>query len=242
MNGQTRTKKAAGIVLLVLAAFGFAVFIYRLSYYVYEYDPQYSPVDYGKFNILSYFTVQSNFAAYVYFTFAGLGLLGVKKAQRIGFSPTFGALVTLYVLVAGITYCAGFPLGLTPPFHWDNAYRRMSAVIQIYYHMVMPVAVLALWAFPLSKKKLGAKCVLLSGVYPLVYSVFSMIRGRLTDPTYYPYPFYDPDFVWQTVMKEKPLNLFGAYALIGVLLVFGIALFMGLCLLLVRFHNRRVKD
>ena len=40
-----------GTVLLILALFGFFVFIYRLCYYHYEYDPQYSPLDYGKYNI-----------------------------------------------------------------------------------------------------------------------------------------------------------------------------------------------
>ena len=56
-HSSASKSKLLGTVLLILALFGFFVFIYRLCYYHYEYDPQYSPVDYGKYNILSYFTV-----------------------------------------------------------------------------------------------------------------------------------------------------------------------------------------
>ena len=137
-HSSASKSKLLGTVLLILALFGFFVFIYRLCYYHYEYDPQYSPVDYGKYNILSYFTVQSNFFAYVYFLCAALSIFGVKKAEKIGFNPYIGALVTVYVLVAGITYCAGIPMGLTPPFKWDTPAHSMSSFIQVYYHMIMP--------------------------------------------------------------------------------------------------------
>lgn len=135
-HSSASKSKLLGTVLLILALFGFFVFIYRLCYYHYEYDPQYSPVDYGKYNILSYFTVQSNFFAYVYFLCAALSIFGVKKAEKIGFNPYIGALVTVYVLVAGITYCAGIPMGLTPPFKWDTPAHSMSSFIQVYYHMI----------------------------------------------------------------------------------------------------------
>ena len=91
-HSSASKSKLLGTVLLILALFGFFVFIYRLCYYHYEYDPQYSPVDYGKYNILSYFTVQSNFFAYVYFLCAALSIFGVKKAEKIGFNPYIGAL------------------------------------------------------------------------------------------------------------------------------------------------------
>lgn len=233
--------KVLGAILLCLSIFGFLIIAHRLSYYVYEYDPQYSPIDYGKYNILSYFTVQSNFFAYVYLLFAGLGMLGVKKAQKIGFNSTIGALVTVYVLVAGITYCAGIPMGMTPPFKWDNPTHSMSSFIQVYYHMIMPVVVLLLWLFPFVNDKIGKRCLVISGIYPLVYSIFSMVRGAISEPTYYPYPFYDPTFIWTTFMKDKPINLAGAYAIIMCLLVVGISLFVGITAIIALIHNKRIK-
>ncbi len=234
--------KALGVLLLILSVFGFLIFAHRLSYYVYEYDPQYSPVDYGKYNILSYFTVQSNFFCYVYLLFAALGILGCKKAQKIGFNPTFGALITVYVLIAGITYCGGIPLGMTPPSKWDTAAHSMSSFIQIYYHMIMPVVVLALWFFPFTNQKIGKKCLALSGIYPLVYSVFSIIRGAYSNPQYYPYPFYNPEFIWSLFFGDSPVNLPAAYAIIAVLLIFGILLFMGVTAVMVWVHNRRIHS
>ena len=234
--------KAVGIALLVLSIFGFLIIAHRLSYYVYEYDPQYSPIDYGKYNILSYFTVQSNFFAYIYFLFAGLGIMGVKKAQKIGFSEDLGVLVTTYIVIAGITYCAGIPMGLTPPSKWDTPAHSMSSFIQIYYHMIMPVVTVALWLFPLNCKKITGKTVLLSGVYPLVYSLFSIIRGAVSEPAYYPYPFYNPEFIWQTFAKDKPMSLAGAYGIMACLLVAGIALFIGITALFALIHNKRAES
>ncbi len=233
--------RAVGAFLIAFALLGFALIAHRLCHYIYEYDAQYSPVNYGKYNILSYFTVQSNFFAYVYFLCAGLGICGCEKAKKIGFNSCAGALVTVYVLVAGVTYCAGFPMKLTPPLKWDGAYHAMQSFIQVYYHMIMPPLALALWFFPFRNEKLGKKCVLLSGVYPFIYSVFSIIRGAFSDPEYYPYPFYNPAFVWQAVRGDESMNTAAAYGIIAVLLVFGISLFMGITALIVLIHNKRVK-
>lgn len=243
MKNPIAKNKPVGAILLTVALFGFAVFVYRLIFYVYEYDAQYYPVDYGRFQFLFFFTVQSNFFTYVYFLFAGLAALGVKKAERIGFHPGVGTLATLYVVVAGAVYCGGLPFGFAPPFTWDTPYHRMTVVIQIFYHMVMPVAALLLYCFPFRNERLGKRTVLLSGIYPVAYSLFSLVRGRFTVPPYYPYPFYDPEFVWRTLMKDRPVNLFGAYAIIALCIaVVGCGLFMALCAMLVWIHNKRVKQ
>lgn len=186
--------------------------------------------------------MQSNFFAYLYLLFVSLGIFGVKKAQKIGFNPTIGALVTVYVLVAGITYCAGIPMGMTPPFKWDNPTHSMSSFIQVYYHMIMPVVVMLLWFFSLTNEKIGKKCLMISGIYPLVYSIFSMVRGAFSNPTYYPYPFYNPEFIWGVFAKDKPINLMASYLIILVLLIFGISLFVGITALIALIHNKRIKD
>ena len=89
-------KKPVGIFMAAVALVGFAIITYRLFFYVFEYDPKYYTVDYGNFNVLSYFTIQSNIFAYLYFLCAGLAILGVKKARRFDFNGTVGALVTVY--------------------------------------------------------------------------------------------------------------------------------------------------
>lgn len=234
--------KAAGIILMLLSIIGICFIVTRLFYYVYEYDAQYSPIDYGQFNILSYFTIQSNFFIYLYFFFAALSIFGVKKAEKIGFNPTLKVLATVYVVIAGITYCAGIPMGMTPPFKWESAYHIFSAVNQIYYHMLIPPAALIFLLLPFTNEKASMKkCTALSGIYPLVYSLFSLVRGAVSQPTYYPYPFYNPEFIWNIFFKDKPVNLPVSYLIIAVLLVLGISLFAGITALLLLIYNKRVS-
>ena len=243
MKDRSTKNKAVGGALLLTAVFGFAVFVYRITCYVYEYDAEFYPVDYGRFNILSYFTVQSNLFAYVYFLFAGLAILGVKKAEAIGFHSTLGTLVTLYVLVAGAVYCGGLPFGFAPPFTFDTAYHRMTVTIQIFYHMFMPSAALLLYLFPFKNEKLGLRTALLAGIYPVVYSAASMARGALVSPAYYPYPFYDPAFVWRALFGERPVNYAAAYAIVcAAVLLLGGGLFAALAAVLVKLHNKRIKE
>ena len=243
MKTRITKNKTVGVLLLTAALVGFAIFVYRLCCYRYEYDAEFYPVDYGRFNILSYFTVQSNFFAYMYFLFAGLAILGVKKAETIGFHSGVGTLVTLYVLVAGAVYCGGLPFGFAPPYAWDTPYHRMTVVIQIFYHMFMPLAALLLYLFPFRNEKLGWRTALLAGIYPVVYSAVSMARGALCSPAYYPYPFYDPAFVWRALFGERPVNLPAAYAIIcAAVLLLGGGLFAALAGILIKIHNRRIRE
>lgn len=242
MKTDIKKNKPLGLILILISLFGFALIVYRLASYNFEYDAQYYPVDYGRYNFLFYFTVQSNILGYLYFLFAGLAMLGVKKAEKIGFNGTFGTLVTLYVVIAGAVYCGGLPFGFAPPFTFDTVAHRMTVVMQIFYHMFMPVAVIALYLFPVNKEKQGRKTILISAIYPIAYSVFSMIRGRIMVPSYYPYPFYNPEFVWTTLMKDKPINLFVSYAIISLaILILGGGLFMGICAIFVSIHNKRTE-
>ncbi len=242
MENKITKNKAVGVLLFLIAIAGIIILICRIAFYQYEYHPQNAPVDYGRFNVLSYFTIQSNFVCCLYFLMVALGIFGNQKAQKIGFSPTVGALITLYVLVAGVTYNMGFVVKMSPPLTYDTPYHAFISCMQMFYHVLMPVVAVSLWCFPLKNEKLGIKCILSSGIYPLAYSVFSIIRGALFEPTYYPYPFYNPAWIWQTFMGDKPMNLAVAYLLIAVLLAFGIALFIGIEALLVLIHNKRVRQ
>ena len=233
--------KGVGALLFVMALIGFATVIYRIAGYQFEYNAQFTPVDYGRFNVLTYFTIQSNTAACCYFMLIALANFGVKKFEKIAYNSTLGVFITLYVLVAGITYNAGFPLKMTQPWTFDTFYHAFISFLQIYFHIVMPIAVIFLLIFPLGFERVSKKAVILSGIYPLVYSIVSMVRGPLVDPVYYPYPFYNPEFIWNTFMKDKPFSAVGAYGIIAVLLVFGISLFIIICAIIALIHNKRIK-
>lgn len=231
--------KLFGICLLILGIFSVAVILHRLSYYVFEYDAQFSPIDYGRFNILSYFTVESNLFVCFYLLVNAFAVLGNKRAQKIAFSPELSLFVTTYIIVTGVVYCCGIPLGFTPPYKWDNPTHSMSSFIQVYHHMIIPPVMLVLFLFPATNKKADKKFVWLVGAYPLAYSIFSIIRGAVSNPTFYPYPFYRPEFIWDLFVKGKQMCLPLAYLLMLPVLVFGIGIFILLAALLRSIQNKR---
>ncbi len=232
-----------GAFLMIIGVFCALVIIHRLSYYVYEYDAEFSPVDYGRFNILSYFTVQSNIFVIFYLITLSLAVFGVKRAQKIAFNPITGALVTTYILLTGAIYCCGIPLGMTPPFKWDNPTHSMSSFIQVFHHMIIPPFMFVLWLFPITNQKITYKKAWLFGLYPLAYSLFSIVRGAFSNPTYYPYPFYRPDFIWELFFKDKPMdNTALAYILMLPVLAAGIMLFVAVAAGIIAIHNSALRE
>lgn len=232
--------KKFGAALLLISIFCFAVIFHRLSYYVYEFDPKFSPVDYGQYNFLSFFTVQSNILVAFYLLLTSLAVFGNERARKIAFNPTFGAFVTTYILVTGAVYCCGIPLGFTPPFKWDNPNHFMLSFIQVFHHMVIPPFMLILWLIPATDMRVNKKKIWAVGIYPFVYSVFSIIRGAVSNPEFYAYPFYRPDFLWDMLFVGKPINLALAYLLMLPELLVGISLFIIICKILSVIRNRMV--
>ncbi len=233
-------KKLFGILLLIIGVFGILIILHRLAHYVYEYDAQFSPIDYGRYNIISYFTVQSNSFVCFYLVITAAAVFGNKKAQKIAFNPILGAMVTTYIVITGLIYCCGIPLDFTPPFKWDNSTHSMSSFIQVFHHMIIPPLMLLLWFFPADNKKISCKKMWLVGIYPLAYSIFSIIRGALSDPTFYPYPFYQPTFFWKMLLGDKPLHTEWAYLLMIPALLTGIMLFVIVALIIAFIHNKRI--
>lgn len=233
--------KLFGTFLFIVGVFGVLVIIHRLSYYVYEYDPEFSPIDYGRFNILSFFTVQSNILVCFYLITSALAVFGVEKAQKTAFCPTFGAMVTTYIIVTGAVYCCGIPLGFTPPFTWDNPTHSMLSFIQVFHHMIVPPLMVFLWFFPATDRRIDHKKLIFFGIYPFVYSIFSIIRGAVSDPTFYPYPFYRPDFITSMIAPDKPQNDVVGYLLMIPLLIIGIGLFIAVARLVVLINDKRTN-
>lgn len=233
--------KIFGICLLILGIFSVLIIVHRLVHYVYEFDPKYSPIDYGRFNILSFFTVQSNIFVCFYLLVTAFAVFGNVRAQKIAFSPMLGALVTTYILITGVVYCCGIPLAFTTPYQWDTPTHSMLSFIQVYHHMIIPPLMVLLWFFPATKAKIPYKKTWLFAIYPLIYSALSIVRAAVVKPTFYVYPFYNPAFFWEMLFKDKPLEIVPAYLLMIPILLVAMLLFVGTAALLIYIRNRRVK-
>lgn len=239
---KKKTNKIFGAFLFIVALFATLVIFHRIGCYVYEYDPQFAPYDYGKYNFFSFFTVQSNIFVLIYLYIKSFAFFGNERARKITDKPVIGALVTVYIIVTGLVYCCGIPLGFTPPFVWDTPVHAMSSFIQVFHHMIIPPLMIILWFFPESGKKISYRTLPYFGIYPFVYSIFSIVRGALSSPAFYAYPFYNPEFVYTLFKPHSQVNITLGYVLMLPLLIVGISLFIGVAALVILIHNKRITE
>lgn len=230
--------KAFGILLLVMALIGLGITVLRIVCYEFKHDPQYYAVDYGRFNFLSYFTIQSNLYVYFYLFCLAFAVFGLARAKPIAFHPMVRLTVMTYILVTGVVYCGGLPLGMSPPLTWGGFQNNLLTCAQVLNHMVMPVFVFLLFLFPPTNAKINKKKLPLVAVYPLVYSVLSIPRGALIDPPFFPYPFFRPDFFWNILCRGREMNLAAAYLLMIPFVLAGVGLFPVIALGLAHLHDR----
>lgn len=108
--------------------------------------------------------------------------------------------------------------------------------------MIIPPIMLVLWFFPLSNRKVKHKYVWYFAIYPLVYSIFSIIRGAVGKMHFYPYPFYRPEFIWSIFSKSQTVNYPLAYFLMALVLIVGMLLFIGIGRLMILINDKRVDS
>ncbi len=236
---NSRTKDyISGTLLLLIAVFASVLIVMRVCFYEFDFDPKYYPVDYGRFNFFSYFTVQSNLYVCFFLFCLSFALLGSERAGRIAFNPMVRLTVTTYILVTGAVYCGGIPIEMTPPLTWNGFSDGLLSVVQIVHHMVMPPFVLLIFLLTAKKSKIEKRKLPLVAIYPFVYSVLSIMRGALFEPSFYAYPFYRPDFFWNIFLKGHEMNAFGAYLLMLPMLIVGVSLFVLIAWALSAVNNK----
>jgi len=135
---------------------------------------------FAPFNFFSYFTVESNlFAAAILIVSASAlaqGIHGHSLALLRGAA-------TLYMVTTGLVFAVllsgikGVELTAVP---WDN----------IVLHYLMPLALALDWFVDLPRQRLVFRQAAVWLAFPLIYIVYSLIRGRVVG--WYPYPFVDP--------------------------------------------------
>lgn len=130
-------------------------------------------------NFFSYFTVLTNILATL--AFALPALAPQSKPGRFFAAPAVRTAIVLYSTVTFATYVVILQ-GLWSPkgLHW---------VADTTLHYVMPALFLLDWLVLTAKGTLKWRAVLPWLAFPLLYGVYSIVRGPLTG--FYPYPFLD---------------------------------------------------
>ena len=126
-------------------------------------------------SFFSFFTIQSNlFAALL------LALTGLRGSQ--GLDAWRGA-ATLYMSLTGLVYgvlLAGYQAQLQTTIPW----------VDLLLHRILPALAVADWLLLRPQQRLDWRTAAWWLLYPLLYLVYSLIRGPQVG--WYPYPFLDP--------------------------------------------------
>lgn len=127
----------------------------------------------------SYFTILTNLMVAIYFSaivFAPNSAIAIffRKYSRT-------TAIAVYILVVGIIY------NISLRSIWTfTGWSRLSNEL---LHTITPLYFLVYWLFITEKEKLSFRSIRYWMIYPLVYLIYTLIRGTIVHS--YPYPFVD---------------------------------------------------
>lgn len=128
-------------------------------------------------NFFSFFTIISNTFAAAYLIYFGITNNHSTVSQAVR-----GAL-TLYMLMTGVIFAimlSGLENVRLTAVPWDN----------LVLHYIMPFVVVLDWVISPPKKKPMRNSILLWIAFPILYVLYTLIRGSIVG--WYPYPFLNP--------------------------------------------------
>jgi hypothetical protein len=136
--------------------------------------------NFDKANFFSYFTVESNIAAV--FVLLALEFATGSALRRL--ATIVRPAVTLYMTMTGVIYAvllapASADVGLTA--QW----------VDVIVHEIGPLVVFVDWILAPPERRPVMRDIGAWLIFPVVYLVYSLIRGPIAD--WYPYPFLDPN-------------------------------------------------
>jgi hypothetical protein len=132
----------------------------------------------------SFFTISSNIIATICFYFI-IGNPG-PDAKAFFARPKTIAAITMYMFIVGLVYNAVLR-GQHVPL------QGHAMIANELLHVVMPLLILTYWLVFAEKNTLEWKSIFPWLIYPLIYCIYTLVRGEFAH--FYPYPFMNVD-VW----------------------------------------------
>ncbi|WP_440707857.1 Pr6Pr family membrane protein [Herbiconiux sp. YIM B11900] len=174
--------------------------------------------DFGIVDFFSYFTNLGNLIAIAIFVVGAVRTL--RRMPESGTADRLRFISVVNMVFIGLVFnflLTGVDVGAVLP--WVN----------VVVHIVMPLAVLLDWILIPPHRPLAWRLLWIGLVFPVVYSLYSLVRGAITG--FYPYPFYNP----------AALGGYGPVALYLVALIVGLTAVSALVLLLGRRRRSAVQ-
>jgi len=125
----------------------------------------------------SYFTIDSNLLIAIASTV--LACFPSTKLGAFFASTSVKSALTVYIVVVGLIY------NMVLRFLW--VLEGWSMVLNELLHVVVPFMFLIYWIYFVPKHQLVWRNLLPWLIYPLVYTIFVLVRGSFVN--FYPYPF-----------------------------------------------------
>jgi hypothetical protein len=198
-----RTSVARRLPALLLAVLSWFALLLQLGILLRAAIVHHSGVSQAIVTYLGYFTILSNlFVALV-------GTAGAMSRSPSAPAPLYrpqlvGCATTAIVLV-GLTYHA-----LLREL-WDPTGTQWLADVLLHY--VVPLTALLHWFVYPGRNELPWRAPLLWCLYPVLYFVFMLVRGALTDV--YPYPFVDVTALGYLRVLANAVALLAAFTVLG---------------------------
>jgi hypothetical protein len=161
----------------------------------------------GIVNFLGYFTILTNLVV-------GIALTMPLVAP----ASTVGRFFSRSDVTAGVAASMAF-VGLAYHFLLRKTWnpQGLQLMADALLHYVMPALFLIYWWFNFPKGALRWSHPLLWGLYPTVYLIYVLIRGRVVGR--YPYAFIDPLAIGYQRTMLNAVGLLAAFIVLGLILV-----------------------
>jgi len=174
---ETRPAKAIPVYMAITALIGWFALGLQLYLIIKTNVDAGKTVLYGIINFFSFFTILSNILVALSFT---LSLLWPSSLSGRFFSrTTVRSAICLYILVVGIVY------SLVLRQIWDP--QGWQLVADRLLHDAIPLIYVVFWLLFVTKGVLQWKNTIPWLIFPLIYLVYSLLRGAVTG--WYAYPF-----------------------------------------------------
>ncbi|WP_285665007.1 Pr6Pr family membrane protein [Actinorhabdospora filicis] len=139
-------------------------------------DDAFNPVNY-----LSYFTIQSNIIGGAVLLWGAVRYWR-GRAETAAFGSLRGA-AALYLATTGVVYHVLLA-------DVDAVNGSTPGVLNLIWHTLLPLVIVLDWLVWPPKLPPAYRDIPVWLIYPLVYGVYTLVRGPVAD--WYPYPFIDP--------------------------------------------------
>jgi len=204
MKGTYRKNRAVVIALAALAWFSVLLQLY-ITLHSTMHNGQ--GVATGIVNFLGYFTILTNLLVCIALTM-----------PLVVPASTIGRFLSRSDVTAGVAASMAF-VGLAYHFLLRNTWnpQGLQLVADVLLHYVMPALYLIYWWFNFPKGALRWSYPLSWGLYPTVYLIYVLIRGRIVG--HYPYAFIDPLAIGYQRTMINAVGLLAAFVVLGLILV-----------------------